>query len=78
MATKKKKQNDVSVLLNCAGSYRGLTYLGLALPAADKVVMLADGTATEEGGPAELPDRENGVFRRVAQLQAASAAWSIG
>ena len=45
--------------------------------AADKIVVLADGKVTEEGSPAELLKRENGVFRRMAQLQAAGADWSI-
>ncbi len=35
---KEKKQSDVAVLLGYAGSYRGLTYLGLALSAAAMVL----------------------------------------
>ena len=45
--------------------------------AADKIVVLADGKVAEEGSPAELFAKENGIFRRMAQLQAASADWSI-
>lgn len=45
--------------------------------AADKIVVLADGRVAEEGSPAELFAKENGIFRRMAQLQAASADWSI-
>ena len=45
--------------------------------AADKIVVLSDGKVVEEGRPAELLDRENGVFRRMTQLQSASAGWSI-
>ena len=45
--------------------------------AADKIVVLADGQVTEEGSPAELFAKENGMFRRMAQLQAASADWSL-
>ena len=45
--------------------------------AADKIVVLADGRVTEEGSPAELLEKENGFFRRMTQLQTASAGWSI-
>jgi len=31
----------------------------------------------EEGSPAELLAKENGIFRRMTQLQSASAGWSI-
>ena len=44
---------------------------------ADKIVVLSDGTITEEGRPAELLASENSTFRRMAQLQTASAEWSI-
>ena len=45
--------------------------------AADKIVVLTEGRVVEEGSPAELLAKENGVFRRMAQLQSASAGWSI-
>ena len=45
--------------------------------AADKIVVLTEGQVVEEGSPAELLAKENGVFRRMAQLQSASAGWSI-
>ena len=45
--------------------------------AADKIVVLAEGRVVEEGSPAVLLQKENGVFRRMTQLQTASAAWSI-
>ena len=45
--------------------------------AADKIVVLTEGQVVEEGSPAELLARENGVFRRMAQLQSASVSWSI-
>jgi ATP-binding cassette subfamily B protein len=45
--------------------------------AADKIVVLADGRVAEEGSPAELLAREDGIFRRMTQLQSASAGWSI-
>ncbi len=44
---------------------------------ADKIVVLSDETIAEEGKPAELLASENSTFRRMAQLQTASAEWSI-
>ena len=45
--------------------------------AADKIVVLADGRVAEEGRPDELLARQNGIFRRMTQLQSASAGWTI-
>ena len=45
--------------------------------AADKIVVLSDGTVAEEGSPDELLANENGLFRRMTQLQTASSGWSI-
>ncbi len=45
--------------------------------AADKIVVLADGRVAEEGSPEELLARQNGIFRRMTQLQSASAGWTI-
>ena len=45
--------------------------------AADKIVVLADGKVAEEGSPAELLVKENGIFRRMTQLQSVGAGWSI-
>ena len=45
--------------------------------AADKIVVLADGKVAEEGSPSELFARENSLFKRMTQLQNASAGWSI-
>ena len=61
---------------------RGKTVLVIAhrmrtVEAADKIVVLADGRVVEEGSPAELLAREDSVFRRMARLQTASAAWRI-
>ena len=44
---------------------------------ADKIVVLSDGTVTEEGSPTELLTRKDSAFHRMAQLQTASADWSI-
>ncbi len=45
--------------------------------AADKIVVLADGRVAEEGSPAELLNKEGGIFRRMTELQRAGAGWSI-
>ncbi len=45
--------------------------------AADKIVVLKDGKVAEEGAPKELYINENGIFRRMADLQAQSARWRV-
>lgn len=47
------------------------------IEAADQIIVLADGKVAEEGRPSELLQKENGMFRRMAGLQSASAGWSI-
>jgi ATP-binding cassette subfamily B protein len=44
---------------------------------ADKIVVLSDGTIAEEGSPRDLLAQKDSMFRRMAQLQTASAEWSI-
>ena len=44
---------------------------------ADRIVVLSNGTIAEEGSPAELFAKEDSIFSHMAQLQAASAEWSI-
>jgi len=44
---------------------------------ADKIIVLSDGMIAEEGRPAELFAKEGSMFSHMAQLQAASAEWSI-
>ena len=45
--------------------------------AADKIVVLSEGRVAEQGTPSELLAKEDGMFRRMTQLQAASAGWKI-
>ena len=45
--------------------------------AADRIVVLADGKVAEDGSPEDLLARENSLFRRMTQLQAASADWTL-
>ena len=41
------------------------------------IVVLVDGRVAEEGDPGTLLAKEDGLFRRMAQLQSVSADWSI-
>ncbi len=45
--------------------------------AADKIVVLADGKVAEEGRPSELLKKDDGIFKRMAELQSESADWSV-
>lgn len=45
--------------------------------AADQIVVLSEGKVAEAGKPADLYANENSLFRHMAQLQNASAGWSI-
>jgi ATP-binding cassette subfamily B protein len=45
--------------------------------AADKIVVLSDGKVVDEGSPSELMAKDNGIFKRMVQLQSSSAEWSI-
>ncbi|MBQ3378402.1 MAG: hypothetical protein IJG50_00890 [Clostridia bacterium] len=47
------------------------------IEAADRIVVLADGKVVENGSPAELLAKEDGMFSRMTRLQAASADWRI-
>ena len=76
MENESKVQEALSRLLS------GKTVLVIAhrmrtVEAADKIIVLSDGKVAEEGSPAELLANEGGIFRRMTQLQAASAGWSI-
>jgi len=75
-------ENETKVQGALSRLLQGKTVLVIAhrmrtVEAADKIVVLADGKVAEEGSPAELMAKENGLFRRMTQLQAASADWSI-
>ena len=45
--------------------------------AADHIVVLSEGKVAEEGRPEDLLQKDGGIFRRMAELQTASAGWSI-
>ena len=75
-------ENETKVQSALSRLLEGKTVLVIAhrmrtVEAADKIVVLSDGVVAEEGAPRELFAKENSIFRRMAQLQAASANWSI-
>ena len=43
----------------------------------DRLIVLAEGKVAEEGRPENLLQKDGGIFRRMAELQTASAGWSI-
>ncbi|MGI6090792.1 MAG: ABC transporter ATP-binding protein [Saccharofermentanales bacterium] len=45
--------------------------------AADKIVVLEEGNVAEEGNPTKLRSEKNSIFRRMTELQAEGAGWSI-
>jgi ATP-binding cassette subfamily B protein len=75
-------ENETKVQDALSRLLEGKTVLVIAhrmrtVQAADKIVVLSDGKVAEEGSPAELLAIENGVFRRMTQLQSAGAEWKI-
>ena len=75
-------ENETKVQGALSRLLQGKTVLVIAhrmrtVEAADKIVVLADGKVAEEGSPAELMAKDKSIFRRMTQLQAASAGWSI-
>ena len=75
-------ENETKVQSALSRLLTGKTVLVIAhrmrtVEAADKIVVLADSKVAEEGSPDELLTKENGIFRRMTQLQITSAGWSI-
>jgi len=75
-------ENETKVQEALSRLLAGKTVLVIAhrmrtVEAADKIVVLKDGKVAEEGSPKELYATENGIFRRMTDLQSASAAWSV-
>ena len=75
-------ENETKVQGALSRLLEGKTVLVIAhrmrtVEAADKIVVLKDGRVAEEGTPKELYSNANGIFRRMADLQSASAAWSV-
>jgi ATP-binding cassette subfamily B protein len=75
-------ENETKVQGALSRLLQGKTVLVIAhrmrtVSGADKVVVLSEGTIAEEGCPKDLLNQKDSMFRRMAQLQAASAEWSI-
>ena len=75
-------ENETRVQDALSRLLQGKTVLVIAhrmrtVEAADHIVVLADGKVAEEGRPEELLQKSGGVFRRMTELQSASAGWSI-
>ena len=75
-------ENETKVQGALSRLLQGKTVLVIAhrmrtVEAADQIVVLADGKVAEAGTPAELLEKKDGMFRRMTQLQTASAEWSI-
>ena len=75
-------ENETKVQAALSRLLAGKTVLVIAhrmrtVEAADHIVVLDGGQVAEDGRPGELLAREGGMFRRMAQLQAASAGWRI-
>jgi ATP-binding cassette subfamily B protein len=75
-------ENETKVQEALSRLLSGKTVLGIAhrmrtVSGADKIVVLKEGKVSEEGRPEELLKNENSLFRRMAELQSANAAWSV-
>ena len=76
------EENETKVQGALSRLLAGKTVLVIAhrmrtVEAADRIVVLADGKVAEDGSPEDLLARENSLFRRMTQLQAASADWTL-
>ena len=75
-------ENETRVQGALSRLLQGKTVLVIAhrmrtVEAADHIVVLAEGKVAEEGRPEDLLQKDGGIFRRMTELQTASAAWSI-
>ena len=75
-------ENETKVRGALSRLLQGKTVLVIAhrmrtVEAADHIVVLADGKVAEEGKPEDLLQKNGGIFRRMTELQTASAGWSI-
>ena len=75
-------ENETKVQGALSRLLRGKTVLVIAhrmrtVQAADHIVLLKDGRVVEEGSPSNLMARPDGIFRHMAELQGASANWTL-
>ena len=75
-------ENETKVQEALSRLLAGKTVLVIAhrmrtVEAADKIVVLADGSVAEQGSPSELMAKR-GLFHRMVELQRQSAGWKLG
>ncbi|MBQ6182605.1 MAG: ABC transporter ATP-binding protein [Clostridia bacterium] len=75
-------ENETKVQSALSRLLAGKTVLVIAhrmrtVSGADKIVVLKEGKVSEQGRPEELLKNENSLFRHMAELQSANAAWSV-
>ena len=75
-------ENETRVQGALSRLLQGKTVLVIAhrmrtVEAADHIVVLSDGKVAEEGRPEDLLQKNDGIFRRMTELQTASFGWSI-
>ena len=75
-------ENETKVQEALSRLLAGKTVLVIAhrmrtVEAADKIVVLADGTVAEQGSPSELMAKR-GLFHHMVELQRQSAGWKLG
>ena len=75
-------ENETKVQAALSRLLAGKTVLVIAhrmrtVEAADKIIVLDGGKVAEEGEPSKLRADENSVFRRMTELQAEGAGWSV-
>ena len=75
-------ENETKVQEALSRLLAGKTVLVIAhrmrtVQSADHIVVLSDGRVAEDGTPEELLSKPDGIFKRMTELQAASAAWHI-
>ena len=75
-------ENETKVQEALSRLLAGKTVLVIAhrmrtVEAADKIVVLADGSVAEQGSPSELMAKR-GLFYRMVELQRQSAGWKLG
>ena len=75
-------ENETKVQGALSRLLHGKTVLVIAhrmrtVEAADHIVVLDEGKVAEEGRPEDLLQKDGGIFRRMTELQTASAGWRI-
>lgn len=75
-------ENETKVQAALSRLLAGKTVLVIAhrmrtVEAADKIIVLENGKVVEEGDPTTLRQKPNSIFKRMTELQAEGAGWSM-